>query len=683
MKKFVTVGLLLCIVVCCISIWPIGVVRKNADIYPLLGVEYPKTEPGQEMTQVFTAQTGFLSEMAFDVGFPYGKPEEGKLIFSLCREKDGKELLEKMIDIQDVVDSAFTQLSINTWLVKGENYSYTIRAEADSGLAFQGIYTEDDADAALGSREMFFENAHVEGQAVTKYTYGYLLNYKNVICLWAFVWLIGLILLEIFTGKKILEGNKILSRVDALLTKWQFPILIMELAVILVMIVRICRNEAVHWDEAYTWQMVTKNDLWGMFKATAADVHPPLYYMLVMAAMKIFGKNIFVAKMVSVSATLATGILGITLVRKRWGVKTAIPFLMVAGLGTQMIYYSVDVRMYSWMTFFVLAAGLFAYEIMQSGKIGWWVAFTLMSLGGVYTQYFSVVPLAFLYLFLGIWILCRDRQQIIKWILCCVATVAGYLPWLSAVIDTLQRDSTGSREEGEITSFQDLCKWAFENNIKLSEYMPLVVLVATIVCLVVGYRSLLKKERDYIVFLGLLPFLSLGVCMILASHMSHFWTNRYLVDILLFLWLFMLIILSRRSLVIWGTGVIWLGVMVLSSYTIMQATELNTIPWIQDAKKLMEPLQEEEKVVYAFVTFDILYEYYLPDTEFIWYTDVDFSEMGDEFYMITWRGADFNYLLYKSGFLTKEFLGSMRLEEGAGSDILKITIDWSKLDNLP
>ncbi|MCM1046733.1 MAG: glycosyltransferase family 39 protein [Candidatus Gastranaerophilales bacterium] len=196
---------------------------------------------------------------------------------------------------------------------------------------------------------------------------------------------------------------------DMLLDKYQIPVLLLEFGMILFLVIRICRNEAVDWDEAYTWMLATKNSIPEMLRATAADVHPPLYYLLVMAAMRIFGETIFVAKMVSVAGMAAICLLGVTIVRKRFGVKASTLFLLVAGLGTQVIFYNVNVRMYSWMMFFVLLAGLSAYEIILNEKSRWWVIFTLASLGGVYTQYFAVVPLMFLYLFLLGWFMLRAR----------------------------------------------------------------------------------------------------------------------------------------------------------------------------------------------------------------------------------------------------------------------------------
>lgn len=551
-------------------------------------------------------------------------------------------------------------------------YSYTLTMEEASSAEFKVLYTVSAEQTVPGNQTLTVNGETVSGQAVTSYTYAFPLNYKNIVCIWAFIWMIGLIILELVSEDNILQ-SKWLVKVEGLLTKYQIPILLLELLVIVLLLVRISRNEAVHWDEAYTWKMVTKNNLNQMFQATAADVHPPLYYMMVMGAMRIFGKSIFVAKMVSVAGAVATGILGITLVRKHWGVKAAIPFVLAAGLGPQLVYYNLDVRMYSWMSFFVIAAGLFAYEILKTGKLCWWVAFTLVSLGGVYTQYFAVVPLVLIYLYLMIEIIVHDRKQLKKWIICCIATVIGYLPWFTVVIETLQRDARNAKGEKIILDFHMLCKWAFETNIRLSEYMPLILFIVAFVCLLVERKKYSTKAWKFVVFTGIIIFLSVGICVGLTSIINHFWSNRYLTDLLLFVWLFLAIALAQRNLLSWGAGMVWLGVMMLSSYTCMQATELNTIPWIQDAKQILQEVQGAEKVVYTFPTYDVLYEYYLPDTEFIYYEDVDFDTWDqEEFYMISWGPNDFPYYLYSNFVLRKQVIGNMRFEEGIYAELWKI-----------
>lgn len=673
MKKLRQKLIVICIVILCAAVFPIPLVRKNRNMDPsLYDGSYEITDfEITELTQEFEAQTYYLEGIAIDVGVSGERSEEGSLSVSL-KGKGEKTIAEERIPIWEVNDEAYTYVSVKRWLRKGEVYSVTVTAEMPEG--FRTVYTVEAEADAPGSRNLFLDGAMVEGQAAIRYVYGFPLNIKNVLCLWAFILTVGLSVLELAAHRGLGENRAVVRKAEAWLNRFQIPLLFLEFAAILLLVLRICRNEAVHWDEAYTWQIVTKNDLPGMLKATAADVHPPLYYMLVMAAMRVFGESIFVAKMVSVVGMAATCLLGITLVRKRWSAKAALLFLPAAGLGPQFIYFNVDVRMYSWMIFFVLAAGLSAYEILQSGKGRWWVGFTLFSLGGVYTQYFAVVPLAFLYLFLLIWFAARDRVQIKKWLGCCLATVAGYLPWLAVVIDTLQRDSAGVMEE-KAGGLSELCEWAFGSNLKFSEYMAAVLFALAALWLVLEWKKYERMEKAFLVFAGLIFPLTYGVCMLLASRMNHFWHNRYLVDALLFVWLFFIIVMSRRGILVWCTCAVWLCASVLSSYTVMSATEMNTVPWTQQARELLAQVQEEEKIVYTYWSYDVIYQYWLPKAEFIWYEDADFGELGDEFYVVAWGGGDFPHALYENGTLTREVLGQMRLEEGvAGVELWKISV---------
>lgn len=676
MKKFSQIGIVILTIILCACVFPLYLIRKDANVDSRLDVIYEFSEIGGVIEQSFIAQTGYLSELAFDIAFSDGKPESGALVVQIKEvDNDNKLIAEEIIPIQNVNDSAFSYVDIHKWLKKDTLYSYTIMPQEGTDLKFKVAYTSDE-DSAKGNQTLYVDNTPISGQAVTRYVYGFPLNAKNVICLWGFICLVGFMLLETVAQKGFMQENKFCRKVEGILEKWQVPILVLELIVVILMLVRISRNEAVHWDEAYTWKMVTENDFLQMLKATAADVHPPLYYALVMLSMRIFGQSIFVAKLVSVAGTAATGILGMTLVRKRWGIKTAIPFILVAGLAPQLVYYSVDVRMYSWLSFFVIAAGVFAYEIMHSGKWYWWLLFTFVSLCGVYTQYFAVIPLALIYAFLLIWILICDKKQLKKWFLCCVATVLGYMPWLSVVITTLQRDATEAKGEGIELQVRELCEWAFGNNIKFSEYLPAIVFAVSIVLFIVEYRKFSKKERSFLVLSGTMFFLSLGACALLMAKINHFWTNRYLVDTLLYLWLFILIILARKSLFTWAVGMVWLSIMVLSSYTVMRATEFNTIPWINHTKEVLAQVQDEDKIIYTFPTYDVIYEYYVPNAEFIWYEDVDFESWDkEEFYVISWGANDFPYLYYEEGFLRKEILAEMRLEEGATAELWKIRIN--------
>lgn len=151
----------------------------------------------------------------------------------------------------------------------------------------------------------------------------------------------------------------------------------------------------------------------------------------------------------------------------------------MVGLGPQFIFYNVDVRMYSWMIFFVTGAVLFAYDLLRENKIVCWVLFVLLSLGGVYTQYFAVVPLFLLYLMLFLYFLIYERKRIREFLLAGVATVLGYLPWLRVVLSTLQRDAglVDTEVEESSLSLVSLFKWGFGTNIVWSDFMPVILFV--------------------------------------------------------------------------------------------------------------------------------------------------------------------------------------------------------------
>lgn len=451
---------------------------------------------------------------------------------------------------------------------------------------------------------------------------------------------------------------------NAILERYQYLFLVAEILVITLLLIRSSATLAVDWDEAYTWNIVTQNSLMGVISMQAIDNHPPLYFLMVKVATLLFGSTMLVFKMVSIMGGVATMALGATLVRKRWGVKAAIPFILTAGLGTQFGFYNLNLRMYSWMVFFVVAAALFSYEIVLEDKRNYWIGLVLVSLGALYTQYFAVVPLFLIYAYLLV--VCVGKKKIKKFVISCVSVVVAYLPQVYLVFRMLKRDSGAVSDEMQASlNLVELCKWSFQTNIKWSEYMPLVLYLSAILLLKLEWSVLKKKERGFAVMAaGLYPITCI-ICYIISANMNHFWHNRYMLPALLFLWLFAAIIYAKRRFAVWVCFCVWEGIMSLSAYGIVHAAEMATIPYIVDAKEKLSAIQEEKIIVYNYSTYDVLYKYYLPNAEFVWYEDLDFSELeGDCVYMISWGGAGFSEELIEEYNISVEYTTFFRLEEG-------------------
>lgn len=660
-----TVGAMACI-------WPACLVRRTTELASKTGISYLGTEEtvqkGCELEQIFVAQEKVLHSMSVAVGYDEPLPEDGSLHFALKEVKSGKVLTEADIPFKEVGNFGYCDIEVEKNLRKGKEYCYTLTVTDEYAGLIKGVYTSEPGQEPAGHIRFSINGNVVTGQAVARYYYGFPLNAKNVACIWAFILVIGLTLLQ-KCGLKMPEWKKL----NALLEK--FGVILSAVAVLgtTALVVRICFNEAVHWDEAFTWQLITRNDIQGIIEGTAADVHPPLYYLVAKAAITLFGKNIFVVKMVSVGTAVGSMILCATLLRKRFGIKTALLMIPIVGLDPQFIYYNVDCRMYSMMIFFVFGAALLAYEIIQEGKPVCWIFFTLFALGGVYTQYFAVVPLVLIYLYLLIQLVRENRKNWIKWFWCCVATVVGYLPWLGVVLKMIKSESAGGADK---VTFRlgDFLGVLFKTNIEYSAYMPFALFLLCVAILLLDWKQYSKKEKGFLILSGSLLWLVELICLLLAQQMNHFWTDRYIVDAIVFVWIFIAVILSKQGTVIWMLTAIWTAVTVLSSYTVVKASELNTISWTENAKVVFAEAQDESVILYNYPTFDVLYEYYLPNAEFVWMDEVDFSQFTQDYvYMISWGGQDFSGEIQDKWDISEEYLGTVRLEEGmAGIDFVKI-----------
>jgi uncharacterized membrane protein len=199
------------------------------------------------------------------------------------------------------------------------------------------------------------------------------------------------------------------------------------------LIVSLSFSIGVDWDEAFTYNLVTRNNLLGIVKGTASDVHPPLFYFIA-KFFSLFGKSVPILRLSSISGAVFSMVLGATLVRKNWGIYTATIFNFVMALAPRILYYNLDIRMYSWSMAFTLGSALFAYEIMKSldsseTHFRDWFGLVLMSLGGVYTQYFTLVTIVGIYFSLLIYILLFSRKTWRHYLVqCLIIRCLGNIP---------------------------------------------------------------------------------------------------------------------------------------------------------------------------------------------------------------------------------------------------------------
>ena len=461
-----------------------------------------------------------------------------------------------------------------------------------------------------------------------------------------------------------------------LFEKYHLLILLFEVTVISVMVSYICMNKALDWDEAYTFQMITKNSIRGIIRETSMDVHPPLYYLLLWFFSKCFGTDFFVLKLFSVLFTILTMFLGIIYVCKNWGWKSAFGFILVVGLGPRFLYFSVNIRMYSMELFFVTWCALLAYSILKDGKKIDWVLFVISALGGVYTHYFAAVPLAFIYGYLLIGLLLQ-KKKISSFSWSCFATILAYLPWISVVFTTFKREGVGRKIDGSKINFAELCDWAFTTNIEWSNWMPLILYLLAIFLLFAMWKDNDSQERLFLLMCATIVIFTYVISRLIASMNQHFFDNRYIFGALALFWLFLSIAYSKCGTNVFATYTVWLAIMVLSSFVIQKSKELGTVDYMEATYQLLEPVRAEETVIYDYDTYEVLYGAHMPEQKFIYIDDVDFENLDKDYiYMLGWSGKWFSTETVERYHIECETVGELRFEEGvAGVLLYKLSFD--------
>lgn len=194
-------------------------------------------------------------------------------------------------------------------------------------------------------------------------------------------------------------------------------------------------NENVWLDEAFTASLV-RTDMAGVLERSMADTLPPLYNILLKISTDIFGYTVPVMKVTSVVPMIITMILSATVVRKHHGFKVSTLFTIALFSMPNLLFYGVEIRMYSLGFLFATASGIFAYEFICNYNKKNLIIFTVVSVLAGYSHHFAFVTVGMVYLFILLYYFFLDRKNIKRWFTCLLLTFVLYLPCL---IVTLQQ----------------------------------------------------------------------------------------------------------------------------------------------------------------------------------------------------------------------------------------------------
>ncbi len=258
-------------------------------------------------------------------------------------------------------------------------------------------------------------------------------------------------------------------------------------------------------DEAYGYQFASRS-LGEMFPLLKADVHPPLYFLLLHIWLY-FGSSAAWLRGLSVVFGMLVLIAGYLIGKRFFGVHVGLLLMFFLAVSPTEIHYSQEIRMYSLLAFL---SGMMIYAALlyvRSRAHGHMALFIVTAALCLYTHYYSLVLIAGLLLYVLLDFIGQGLKTEIalrKALTCLVLIVILYVPWLETFFTHLLNNTLmgiGAFERGGLTLS------------RMHEYMfdPLLGVVPWVP---IGIRLLSKQFSTLFWYVELLVFL---VVLIIVS----------------------------------------------------------------------------------------------------------------------------------------------------------------------
>jgi 4-amino-4-deoxy-L-arabinose transferase-like glycosyltransferase len=305
-------------------------------------------------------------------------------------------------------------------------------------------------------------------------------------------------------------------------------------------------DDALFGDELATYFIVTGNSfdrvIWLLQGNSATgDLSPPLFF-LVAAVTERLGHTTELLRLSSLVA--GTAAIPLTYVLGLWtvGRRAALVGTALMALSPFLIFYSTEARAYALVMLLVLLSTLALVRALDTGRLGWWVAYAVCSCAAMYTHYPAVFVLAAQFAW-AFWTRPNARRALLA---ANVAAAAGYIPWLPTLLDNT--GSPGSDVIGFLHPFSltnvrtDLGRWFLGHPYISLTSMPGPVaiamlgagLVAGLLGLALNARRGVRSHDSSGVNPGLVLVLVLAIAtpLLVALYSSigdSVWGSRYLI----------------------------------------------------------------------------------------------------------------------------------------------------------
>jgi mannosyltransferase len=219
-------------------------------------------------------------------------------------------------------------------------------------------------------------------------------------------------------------------------------------------------NESIWLDEA-TSILIARMDLPSVVVWTAADIHPPLYYLILHFWLG-FGESEFAIRALSAMLGVVAVVIVYALARELFDEQVGLLSALLLALSPMHIWYSQEARMYAMVTTWSLTASYFlVLALRRSAQRGvgsltlrtpqkardgvpnvqtrYWLGYLLFSVLALYTHYYALFVLLFQNVFVLCWLWLHKAGKTCwpdlwrRWLLVELAIAVSFLPWVPVV----------------------------------------------------------------------------------------------------------------------------------------------------------------------------------------------------------------------------------------------------------
>lgn len=259
---------------------------------------------------------------------------------------------------------------------------------------------------------------------------------------------------------------------------------------------------------------------------TSADVHPPLYYLLLHFWMKLFGETVGAVRMLSVSFSVLTVFVIYHLALRIFTRRTALFAALLTALSPFQVFYAQETRMYSQLTFLAASSVYFFACWMRDGKRLYSALYVISTTLLLYTHIYAafVVMAQFLY-FILLFLTEREtfRKRLRGWSVLQLITGLLFLPWGLVILQQATRARQGFwiKEPDWLAPFSTLIEYCG------SLWLALLMLPL----FVYGVRRGCKEQTNPLprakAFLLLWLILTISIPFFLSKLSSPFYLAKY------------------------------------------------------------------------------------------------------------------------------------------------------------